>query len=145
MHARLFEKEYWYKCPKSGCKSTFQFSNLLDLHIRIHENDLDICSYCPYRYADPAQYKRHLKMHFRIRDFECDQCDLKFARQGDLNEHYQKHEGISYSCLICNDYTNSFKSGIGKHMRVKHADIVGKNFTWNILLNHVEIKKLSVA
>jgi len=64
-HTRLFEKQFWYKCPKLGCNSSFKDQFFLDIHCRIHENDLDVCSYCPYRYADPAQYKRHLKAHFK--------------------------------------------------------------------------------
>ena len=141
MHTRVFEKEFWYKCSRSGCKSSFQFSNLLDQHIRIHENDLNTCSYCPYRYADPAQYKRHLKMHFRIRDFQCDQCDLQFLKQADLNRHYQIHEGIIYNCLICKTYECPNKNYMLSHMRARHSDIVGKNFNWGILKPHVEIKK----
>ena len=137
----MFEKEFWYKCPRSGCKSSFQASYLLDLHIRIHDNDLDICSYCPYRYADPAQYRRHLKTHFQIKDYECDQCDLKFPTGTELNQHYQIHEGIIYKCLICKIYECQNRNNMMKHMRRRHSDIVGKNFNWGIMKPHVKITK----
>ena len=140
MHRRLFEKEFWYKCPKPGCKSTFQVSKLLELHNRIHENVLDVCSYCPYRYVEPAGYTRHLKLHFRIRDYECDKCDSKFMTQHDLNRHYQIHEGIIYNCLICKTYEINSRSAMEVHLRSKHIDILGKNYTWNIVKHHVKIK-----
>ena len=111
MHTKLFEKEYWYKCPKPGCKSTCQDSLALDHHVRLHDNDLDVCSYCPYRYVKHYQYTRHLKLHFKIRDYECDQCDLKFVTQTDINRHYQIHEGIIYNCLICKTYEAHTKAG----------------------------------
>jgi len=79
MHTRRFEKQYWNKCSRPGCKSSFQFEYDLAIHLRIHENDVHACRYCPYIYVKPLQYKRHLKVHFRIKDCECDQCDLKFA------------------------------------------------------------------
>lgn len=139
MHTKLFEKEYWYKCPKPGCKSTCQDSLALDHHVRLHDNDLDVCSYCPYRYVKNYQYTRHLKLHFKIRDYKCDQCDLKFVTQTDINRHYQIHEGINYNCLICKTYEAHTKHNMESHLRSKHADIVGKNFTWNIVKHHVKI------
>ena len=140
MHTRLFEKEYWYKCSKPGCKSTFRFQNDLDRHYKIHDNDLGVCSYCPYRFVYPTQYTRHLKKHFRIRDYECDQCDLKFLTKSDLNRHYQIHEGIIYNCLICKTYEVNSRSAMEVHLRPKHVDIVGKNYTWNIVKHHVKIR-----
>ena len=140
MHTRQFEKEYWYKCERLGCKSSFQFQGDLNIHHRIHNNDLDVCSYCHYRYVDPAHYKRHLKKHFGIRDYECDQCDWKFFTQSDLNRHYQRHEGIIYSCLICKNYDANARNNIESHLRSKHADIVGKHHNWGVVKHHVKIK-----
>ena len=140
MHTRHFEKEYWHKCPKPGCKSTFNDLCALDLHCRLHANDLDVCRYCPYRYVKADQYTRHLKLHFGIRDYECDKCDLKFLTKADINRHYQLHEGIIYTCLICKTYYCHSKNNMESHLRVKHTDIVGKNFTWGIVKHHVKIK-----
>ena len=141
MHTRLFEKEYWYKCPKQSCKSSFKDTHTLHTHCRIHDDDLDACSYCPYRYVDPAQYRVHLKMHFKIRDFECVQCDKRFPTKKDLNRHYQIHEGVVYNCLICETYDTHSKKNIEGHLRLKHGDIVGKHFTWNMVKHNVKIKK----
>ena len=138
MHARQFEQQFLYKCPKPGCKSSFKDSHNLHLHRRLHENDLDCCSFCPYRYVKPFQYTYHLKLHFNIKDYECDQCDSKFTTQGDQNFHYQIHEGIIYSCLVCNTYEARVRNTMEKHLRSKHADLVGKNFTWGMVKHYVK-------
>ena len=73
-------------------------------HMRIHDNDLDLCQYCPYRYEKPSNYTTHLKKHFGIEDFACDHCNKKFPTVTQLNLHHEQHEGIIYYCLICNEY-----------------------------------------
>ena len=140
MHTRRFEKQFWYKCTRPGCKSSFQFEYDLAIHLRIHDNDVHVCRYCPYLYVKPLQYKRHLKMHFRIKDCECDQCDLKFATITELNRHYQKHEGLIYNCLICKTYEAVSKHNMETHLRRVHKDIFGKNVNWEAVEHHVEIK-----
>ena len=139
MHSRKFERECWYKCPKPGCKTTFRDAYSLNIHKRIHENDLGVCSYCPYRFVEPSKYTRHLKQHFGIKDFECEQCDSRFTTKGDLNLHYQQHEGITYTCLICNIYETHTKNNVERHMKKKHTDIVGKNFSWGMVDHHVKV------
>jgi len=141
MHSRKFEKEYWYKCPFPSCKSTFRFQFHVDIHKRIHENDSKVCSYCPFRYVEPSKYARHLRQHFGIKDFECDQCDASFFSQGDLNLHKHQHEGITFTCLICKNYETHTKNKVERHLRTKHADIVGKNFSWGMVEHHVKVIK----
>ena len=81
MHTMRSDKEFWYKCPKPNCQSSFATETKLEKHMRIHNNDLDECQYCPYRYENKNHYERHLKMHFGIKDYKCDQCDSKFRQR----------------------------------------------------------------
>jgi len=60
MHTMRSENNFWYKCLKPNCQSTFKDQSLLDHHMRIHNNELDKCQYCPYRYAKPGHYNDHL-------------------------------------------------------------------------------------
>ena len=140
LHTRLPGKPFCYKCTIPSCHSSFDSDGRLNKHMRIHNNDLDECAYCPYRYAKPYQYEQHLKSHFKIREFQCDQCDLKFSSRGYLNRHYQKHEGLIYYCLICNTYEAATKDSADHHLRRKHADIVGSNFQWDDVRHHIKIK-----
>merc|ERR1712137_704414 len=127
MHTRRVEKVFWFKCPKRGCQSSFQFQSLLDDHLRIHNNDVRVCMYCPYRYAKYDHYQTHLRTHFEMREFKCDQCNAKFTTQSKLNIHYSRHEGLTYSCLICKTYETTSKSAADSHLRNKHAKVFGKN------------------
>ena len=89
-------------------------------HMRIHDNDLDLCQYCPYRYEKPSNYTTHLKKHFGIEDFVCDHCDKKFPTVTQLNMHHEQHEGIIYYCLICNEY-----EGQGSTHRLVRGPLLG--------------------
>ena len=140
VHSRRFDKEFWYKCPKPGCKSSFDREGGLDLHLRIHNNDVRVCIYCPYRYVHYVNYQEHLRAHFEMKDFICDQCDAKFRTIGKLNIHYKKHEGLTYACLICKNYETASKHTAEMHLRRKHADIFGKNVNASDFERHIKIK-----
>ena len=145
MHTRRPGKEFWHKCTRSNCHSSFDREHHLNIHLRIHNNDLDSCQYCQFKYASPPEYPKHLKQHFGINDFQCDQCDKSFRMVGDLNKHYNIHEGIIYCCLLCDDYRASHKATIGYHLKTKHAEIVGKHIIWDSVQTFIKIKTLDQA
>ena len=70
MHTKRSENNFWFKCSKPNCQSTFPYHGLFENHMRIHNNELDKCQYCPFRYIEPLRYKEHLNKHFRIRDYK---------------------------------------------------------------------------
>ena len=70
MHTKRSENNFWFKCSKPNCQSTFPYQGLFENHMRIHNNELDKCQYCPFRYIEPLRYKEHLNKHFRIRDYK---------------------------------------------------------------------------
>ena len=138
VHTRVYEKKFWYKCPSRDCEASFQFESNFKSHLRLHDNDLYKCQYCPIRYADPLHFRKHLKQHFRIKDSKCDKCGLEFSSKWELNQHYKIHEGTIYSCLICNNYEASIKSTIGKHLKAKHAEIVGIHINWDTVQKYIK-------
>ena len=137
MHTKPPGRQFCLKCPIPGCQSCFDRRDKLDEHLRIHNNDLAVCAYCPYRYVQSIRYGEHLNAHFEVREHQCDQCDLKFTRKWLLDQHYQKHEGIIYNCLICNTYETDCRRNIENHIRKKHVDIVGRNVDWDGLRSHI--------
>ena len=124
MHKRRSEKKYWYKCLKPNCQSSFKYQCDLDRHMRIHNNDLDTCQYCPYRYTLQSQYQDHLNKHFGLKDHQCEQCGSTFLTKCSLAVHSKLHEGITYCCLICKTYEISTKQAMQTHMKKKHSDRV---------------------
>ena len=173
MHTMRSDIDFWHKCPKPNCQSSFATEAKLERHMRIHNNDLDECQYCPYRYENKNHYERHLKIHFGIKDYKCNQCDWKFRHRviasswsihglfrpgyqewrqsvprkawrtlqrtkSELDRHFTKHEGIILNCLICNNYTASYRPTILLHLRNKHGDVVGKNVNWDAVKHFVK-------
>ena len=136
----LSENDFWYKCLKPNCKSTFKVQYDLDLHMRIHNNELAECQYCPYRYVRATDYRDHLNKHFRIKDYKCDHCGLVFTAKKTLVAHSSMHEGIVYCCLICNTYEIERKNTMKMHLRSKHSDLLGSNINWNSVKKYVKLK-----
>ena len=140
MHKKRSDKEYWYKCLKPNCQSSFEFQHDLDRHMKIHNNELDTCQYCPYRYTKDVQYRDHLNKHFGLKDYKCQDCGLKFSTKNGLASHSALHEGIIYCCLICKTYEISQKQSMQFHMRSKHSDLLGKNMNWDLIEKYVKLK-----
>ena len=140
MHKMLSESNFSYKCSKPNCHSTFNTQGALDYHMRIHNNQLDMCQYCPYHYVKPCNYSDHLNKHFRIKDHKCDHCGLLFMTKKAMVEHSSKHEGIIYCCLICKTYEAARKNTILVHLLRKHSDLLGMNIVWDTVKKYVKLK-----
>ena len=141
MHRRIKTTDFRYKCSKPNCVSTFNTESLLETHLRVHNNEVDYCQYCPYRYVDPAQYRQHLDKHFRIKNHECVFCGMLFTTKTNLNLHASKHEGITYCCLGCNTYETQRKSTVREHLRKKHSDLFDNNINWDTIFErYVKLK-----
>jgi len=140
IHTRRAHQNFLHKCLKPNCVSSFPFAQLLDRHMRLHNNDLDMCQFCPYRYEKPSHYKSHLKKHFGTEDFACDHCDKKFPTITQLNHHHELHEGIIYCCKICDAYQGKQKSQIVYHLKQKHADVLKDQTSWKELEHFTQIK-----
>ena len=140
MHTMRSDNNFWLKCLKPNCKATFQYQHAFDLHMRVHNNDVQRCQYCPYSYVMPHHYRDHLNRHFRIKDHKCDQCGKTFTSKEILRKHYSMHEGILYCCLICNSYECVAQNSIRYHLKSKHADVLGRNIKWETVKEYVKMK-----
>ena len=140
MHTKRSENNFWYKCSKPTCRSSFKDQVLLDDHMRIHNNELNNCQYCPYRYVRAQNYGDHLVKHFGLKDHKCEDCGMAFSTKNGLAKHSSMHEGIIYCCLICNTYEVSSKYPMKNHLKRKHSDMLGKNINWDSVKKHVKMK-----
>ena len=140
MHTKRSENNFWYKCSKPNCLSTFQRQHSLNEHMRIHNNEVNYCQYCPYRYVQAGHYKEHLNKHFQINEYKCGECGSTFSTKATLTKHAFIHEGILYCCLICNTYETAGRNTIQSHLRRKHSDLLGRNITWDSVMKHVKMK-----
>ena len=140
MHKMRSENDFWYKCLKPNCRTTFKYQSLLDHHMRIHNNELDECQYCQYRWLNSADYKDHLDKHFGIANHKCDDCGIILSTKRALAQHSSSHEGIIYCCLICNAYEVKMKDTMKSHLRKKHSDLLGNNINWDSVKKYVKLK-----
>ena len=140
MHIKRSENNFWYKCSKPNCRSSFKDQEALVDHMRLHNNELDTCQYCPYRYVRAQNYSNHLVKHFGLKDHQCEYCGMAFSTKSVLLKHLSKHEGIIYCCLICNTYEVANKHAMKAHLRKKHSDLLGKNINWDSVKKHVKMK-----
>ena len=91
-------------CDRKGCGMKFRANAHLNVHLKIHDNDLLKCSFCPYTGAQRSNYAVHMNTHFRHAPFKCTQCTHKFYQSNVLAEHVElihERDIEKYSCEIC--------------------------------------------
>ena len=109
-----------FRCTWMNCKSSFRFHSLLQVHLRIHTNNLLECVFCPYRTNQPSEMKNHYRFHFQVFDLKCDYCDKKFVSLKYLNRHHSDmHSDKSFTCHICKKYTGP-RFILQRHILTKH-------------------------
>ena len=110
-----------FPCLWSNCVSSFPNQSLLKKHMRIHNNELLKCTFCPYRTAMECHLKDHYRTHYKIFDFKCEFCEKSFVATHLLQQHtdmaHSKDEDMS--CEICNKFTGP-RGRLQRHIRQVH-------------------------
>ena len=118
-HSNAAPTNYPNRCTKENCGASFSDRTSLRLHENIHDNVLLKCVFCPFTCVRPVKMTDHQRLHFNIRDYNCEICNKSFHTQGNLNVHYnQKHSDDKTKCPIC-EYTST-KRLVYSHLAFKH-------------------------
>ena len=108
-----------FACTCAGCKATFAEHHKLLQHMKIHDNDVVSCVFCPYRNAEPVALIRHQRLHFNSRDYKCIICETGFTTQSALNSHIElRHSDETAKCPLCK--FTAPKMQVGKHLLRLH-------------------------
>ena len=111
-------------CNRTECGKTFQKKSALQNHIDLHDNNLEICYFCPWR-APPkntAAISTHFDQHFDCPKFKCYSCDRLFFRKREMKDHFDSvHEKAleRYKCKICN-FSTHYRTSFHNHVRNVH-------------------------
>jgi hypothetical protein len=78
------------------------------------------CYDCEDRFVDSFAAYQHCRDVGHSQAWECDECELYFAWEEDLDDHYDKrHE--EYECVHCDDRIFCGQDALNQHQTAKHV------------------------
>ena len=89
-----------FKCGYEGCGKTYTKKNSLRRHFPKHTGDLQFRCYTgdctgKIKYCDEKTLTRHIyKEHIMERPYECDICNKRFSRPGNVNRHKKQVHSV---------------------------------------------------
>ena len=113
-----------YYCDRGDCKRKFYSVSQLEEHLRLHDNNLMRCYFCPWRGGTRILLHNHINHHFKFRPVNCSFCDKTFYASNHKRDHEERyHEKISdrYKCNIC-PFIHYTKDGIWRHKLKSHKN-----------------------
>jgi len=99
-------------CDRGNCGKRFGLRSDLQKHLKIHDNILLKCHFCPWTGVNSIPLVEHLNHHFDIRPYPCSFCDLKFFREeGRVSHERIIHENIPkvFKCGSCDFESTNFR------------------------------------
>jgi hypothetical protein len=123
-HGRVsIAQDVSFYCNKGDCKMGFPRISKLEEHIRMHENILTNCFFCPWTGVTVPNISIHFNTHFHYRTDKCSHCDELFYTPWARDKHEEiMHERDSkkFSCDDC-AYTTHSTTSLNYHLRTKHS------------------------
>ena len=105
---KCFVKKYFPRKKDVGPKNSS--------FIRIHDNNLTMCPFCPWGGVAAPLIAKHLNRHFKFKPFKCSYCPHMSYSQGSISNHeIAKHEKDEsrFSCDLC-DFKSYSRQGSSK-------------------------------
>ena len=95
------------------------------MHIATENSFSLTCHICFKTYSNKYRMANHMNSHKETPTFYCDACNLKFARQPDLDKHMRLYHTEVQEVYNCTDCPSSFslKDVLNRHIRTKHTQI----------------------
>ena len=112
-----------YVCDRAECGKSFPYQTKLDLHVRLHDNNLLRCLFCPWQGAQEDNLQKHINHHFKFRPMSCSFCNASFYSTSNRKDHEDRfHEKMNdrYKCSLC-PFTHYSKDGMRFHKLKKHT------------------------
>lgn len=85
-------------CQYPSCGRTFDRSNLLKRHSKLHSGEARfVCDVCKKSFESGSKLEDHYRRHTGERPFQCHVCGNKFRYKGDRTKHLKNLHGIHKS------------------------------------------------
>jgi len=97
-------------CDRGDCRKEFSTVKQLQVHLRMHDNNLIYCFYCSWGGCQFDDYITHMNHHFHVRPFKCTFCDKPFLKNLSRRRHEERFHDIvknRYKCTLCNFTTHA--------------------------------------
>ena len=111
-----------FYCDRGNCRKSFSREGHLERHLKLHDNNLLRCYYCPWGGNQYSGFVIHLNHHFRLKPFQCTFCVSAFYQKQSLDRHEESfHDKIldRYKCKHC-DFKTHHKICLFAHKEKKH-------------------------
>eukprot|EP00088_Acartia_fossae_P051665 TRINITY_DN5804_c0_g1_i5.p1 TRINITY_DN5804_c0_g1~~TRINITY_DN5804_c0_g1_i5.p1 ORF type:complete len:503 (-),score=66.67 TRINITY_DN5804_c0_g1_i5:471-1979(-) len=108
----------WHKKTKRVnchlCPKSFSSRNLLQSHIRMHENNPSfMCDHCGKAFYRKDRLAIHTRsVHLGLKKYACEICNKKFMDNYKLRRHMKTHISGRAAQAIANDASKTFKTEI---------------------------------
>jgi len=105
-------------CDRGNCGKRFQKWQDLQLHLKMHDNILIKCPFCPWGGVQIYNRDQHFNSHFGVRPYPCSYCDARFSTPPSRTLHERTvHEKILrvFNCGSC-DFSNVSRKVYEKHI-----------------------------
>jgi hypothetical protein len=118
------------KCSKCKCKKLLELFKVRKNTGKIYKTCLQCCDrfscdQCESKFASNGDLLRHIKLvHDQIKDYECNQCDYKCSENGNLQKHIKSvHDKIKDYECELCEYKCSENGTLQKHIKSVHDKI----------------------
>ncbi|XP_053663917.1 zinc finger protein ZFP2-like [Anopheles marshallii] len=103
--------DYWYRKNRKipivqcmFCDKTYRGRNTLRKHLKIHFHIKNYsCPSCERTFSDRTSLRIHESRHSNTKSFKCDHCDRCYYSKAELKQHcIVKHGTRKHICEVCN-------------------------------------------
>eukprot|EP00095_Tigriopus_kingsejongensis_P002910 maker-scaffold336_size202805-snap-gene-1.35 protein:Tk02910 transcript:maker-scaffold336_size202805-snap-gene-1.35-mRNA-1 annotation:"zinc finger protein 729-like" len=85
-----------FPCSFSGCMRSFEKSNLLRRHMKLHSGDCKfVCDICKKCFESQSKLDDHYRKHTGEKPFVCPICGNTFRYKGDRTKHLKNLHGVT--------------------------------------------------
>ncbi|KAJ0181017.1 hypothetical protein K1T71_003102 [Dendrolimus kikuchii] len=108
-HQKSHSTTTYFTCSK--CGKQFKFAYALKTHLSVHENGKYSCHICQKVLKQKRTWAAHMRRHYNIYNYSCDECGNTFITIAELINHRKRHDkNKTLECHVCSYKTNTKKN-----------------------------------